>query len=389
MNNDLWNTDWQILTAQQVNTKYNYQGTGTLPALSVTSHTTGNNYVTFYTSNTSQLKNGDLVELTGGTYISNLCSVKAENVVTNTSFGANLPRGLVPSNTSALTARVIQRSDISGVTTHAADNWNKTQSLYFWVDDNSQNLDIGTKRVAAVKKGSSSAEFLTYNIPETIAIGYAGQDYTFKVRVKSAGTWRAYIYNGSTQTYSASQSGSGFIEAQVTANIDTSNPAITVGIEFTGSSGTVSYVSKPIAYATSSIPTGYYRKREGQFRPIVKYTPETLHGASITLPSTSDGYGTYGWLFRVNQETNGVVANDVLGVNFCWEFDCASSDVALAWRNRLAPPHIYGNIAHSVGGQSISTQGDVWFYNGEAFLYSAHSGASFTNVSADYSSFYL
>lgn len=315
--------------------------------------------------------------------------MKIENVVANTSFGTNLPRGLIPTGTSTLTARAIQRSDISGVTTHAADGWMKTQSLWFWVDDNSQNLDIGTKRVAALKKGVSTAEYFTYNVPDTLACGYAGQDYTFKVRVKTGATWRAYINNGASVTYSAAQSGSGFIEAQVTATIDTANPGIAVGIEVTGATGDVFYVSKPIAYAASSIPAGAYRKREGNFRPVVKYTPETLHGASITFPTTADGYGTYGWLFRVYQETNGVVASDVLGVNFCWEADCASGDRALAWRNRLAPPHIYGNILHSVGGQSQSTQGDVWFYNGEAFLYTATSGAAFTSVSADYSSFYL
>jgi hypothetical protein len=393
MQNDLDNTEWQIITAHPEITLMNWQGLGNLPALSCSGHTTGSNLVTFYCSATSQLKNGDLVLISGGHPVLTISSLEVENLIPNVSFQARLPRRVAPPTSSAVTARPIQRGDVSGnYTTHAADGWTKTLQDWFWVDDNPQNQDSGTKRVAAimVKNAGNSKHYRTLSLDDSI--DYAGQPFCVKFRVKSSGDWRIYIKDNGTISYGATQSGSGYVEAQHAITSCSGVGPLEVGVEHLGVNDTVYYYSKPFATNAASIPAGYYRQKDGWFKPVVKYSPNSLSHATIEMPATADSSGAamYGFPVNLRAETNGAMSNDIQAINLSFEAMSSAAGRALAWRDQEPVPHNYGELVYTQGANNMAAgNGEVWLKNGNAYLYSTTASALFTNVSADLSAFYL
>lgn len=397
MRNDLWNTEWQIITAHPIATLYNWQGVGNLPALSISGFTAGTNYPTFYCADTSQLKNGDLITISAAGFPA--WALEVRELVPNVSFKAYMPYNTATPASGAIAVRPIQRGDFStgAGEVHAADGWIKSQSLWFWIDEHSQNQTDGTKRVAAYRRRLGIAEATGYFIPKDIVRSYVGQPYTFKVSVKSAGSWRLFIEDASGITYGNSVSGAGYIEDSLTIPAVTNGDVLIVGIEFTGALGEPYWVAKPIATNSASIPAGYYCKREGWFKPVVKYTPDSYFHSSLTFPSVRDADGaplsnppTYGWPFRARPETNGAMLGDVKAINFCWEGYAGSGGKALAWRDQLAIPHNYGNLFYTqAANQMMANNGIAYLSGGDGYVYTATAGQSFANISADISAFYL
>lgn len=393
MQNDLLNTEWQIITAHKVMTLMGWQGGVTLPALTVSGFLPSANLVTFYCSDTNQLRVGDLFighETNGSqaTDIMGLCSIRVTEIVPNSYFKGYLPRGALSPASRPLIARPIQRGDWIGETGNAADYWNKAAADYFCVDYHAENLDIGTKRVACIVRKTTGASFHQQTLEKDVALDYAGQPYTAKFRVKSNGSWRVYINDNGAVTYGATQSGSGYIESQVSISAVSGVGNLTIGVEHLGAVGTCYFYSKPFATNEASIPDNYYRQSERELIPVVKYTPDTLNGATLTMPTAGDGFGTFGWTVRFYEETNGAVSDDVNSVNLCWEFTCPNANKTLAWRNQQAVPHIYGEIAtNSYSGSKVTGNGKIWLKNGCAFLYTDTAGQAFNLVSADLSSF--
>jgi len=392
-NNILPNTQWQVFSSLDTTTKYNKEGTGTLPSINISSYSTGSNLVTCYTSDTSELKDGDLVSFSAAADANmriSLCEV--ENVVTNTSFQVRLPLGRSPSASAVCTAVPQMRGDISGTSGDGPDGWVKTTTLKCWRDDFDENKVGRSKYQLGLKKGSSSAEYLYHAISNEDLPKLLGKRLAFGIKarhkISTSGYWRAFIQTDSGIQYSVASSGTeGQVEwRELYVDIPNTSTYIYVGIEFQGATDDVIYIAEPIAVINASyLGDGSYNQPKGEVLiPTVKTTPNSFNGASFTFPSTADAAGSYGFAFRIYPETQGAISPDVLGLYLQLESRNDSTNQAFGIRNQEAVPHVYGVLIYSkVAGMMETIGGQVTLKNGKSWVYSNVGGSSVYNVSID------
>jgi len=193
-------------------TKMNREGTGTQYPIVCDRFDVLNNNPTFYTKNTQQLKNGDLVLIEGGGFqwgydgpgfISTPTAVRVVSLVPDTSFVVVAPLGGVTPRSvlNGVTARPICPGYLGQIGNgNAADGWKKTPSMTVWADDFAENTCAGAIRTMGVRKDQSVAETLSWTCPPAQLPKYQGRVVSFGALVypKSAqgrrNTWRPYIF---------------------------------------------------------------------------------------------------------------------------------------------------------------------------------------------------
>ncbi|MDE2227293.1 MAG: hypothetical protein KGJ89_05070 [Patescibacteria group bacterium] len=406
--NILPNTQWQVCTGGQGNGKWLPDGTGAMPAISVSSYTTGSNTVVCTTSNTGQLKVGDLVTFSAAADANmKICSIRVDSLVVNTSFTGTLPLGLAPSASAACTATPTMVGQIAA-SGNGPDGWTKATTLNFWREDNAVNLKTGSLYSLGVQKGSASAETLYSNFVSPDIYLYRGKTLVFGVWVMQkikggSGTWNSFISSdgtgGATNNSASSTAGVGtWTWLEVSYTVPSDATTLSLGINFAGNNADVYYVSQPMGAIGSYLGSGNYCPRLKEILiPIVKYTPLSYNGASVSFPASADGAGTYSFNFKVEPETNGCIAPTVKLINITFEGVNSNAAVAgasprlFAMRDVAAPPIKYGPIM----GQTVSNMksfitGQVQLSTvGQAVFYSGVASDSWYNVSIDINGYVL
>ena len=409
--NLLTNTQWLVCTALSPTTKYNQEGTGTLPAINISSYTTGSNTVTCTVGSggTSELQNGDLVQFSS-TADANLKITfgRVSNLIANTSFQVQCPLGLSPTTSAACTATPQMMGDTTGSTGAGPDGWSKTVSLSCWRDNFSVNSLSGEPYQVGLMKQATTAEDFYYGFEAVKVPLLVGKTLAFgcsvlhKINAGGTGYWQPFVaFNGTggTTIYGPKSTGAtGIVEwGEVTAAIPANATSVSVGIAFNGSISDVAYIGQCISLANCPYigPNNYYPPVRELLIPVVKISPISWNGASITFPSTADAAGTYSFGFQVDAETNGAIMPTVRKLQF--QIEGVNSNAAstgttsrvIAFRDDVSPPIKYAVIM----GQQVA---DVkTFANGEwtmnpgqvnnGIVYGTIASDSWFNVSIDIS----
>lgn len=393
--NLLPNTQWQVCTGLIASTKQLAAGTGAIGATSVSSYTTGSNTVVFTTANTSLLAVGDIVSISAAAHANlKICTLEIESIVANTSFTCKLPINLTGAASAACTATPIVSGDVAGVTGDAADGWSKTSTLLCWRDMWSANVKAGSPYQLGVRKDSASDRLVFHTVPTEDVSAYVGRTIVFGVwvyhKVKGgSGTWRAEITTngtGGTTTTSSAATTTAYEWLEVTVTVPTDATTITVGVNFKGNSADVYYISQPMLAYGSRLGSGNYAPQKGEWLiPIVKMTPLSYDGASVTFPSSFDSSGvSYGFALRFYPETNGAIAPTVRALSMQFEGQDDALGTAFAFRNQEAVPHIYGILNYcTVVSQTMSSEGILTLKSGKAWVYTITSGATWFTCSID------
>lgn len=370
------NTYWQIHSGVGFCTKMNHQGTGNLPALAVSSYTTGSNTVTAFCSDTSQLKAGDLVLFDGADPLMQLCSMEVDSITPNVSFTGRLPLGLKPSISQACAARPIMIGDYDNPVSGAmADGWDKDASLGYWLEDNAVNCDVGFIRSAAFKKTSSGVQSFRHDVPAHQVHKWRGKAITFSIAGKGA-DWRVRIVDGGVDIANAPVSGA-FQRRGVSANISNTCQSLSFVVDLLGEAGSVNYFCGPEP------------AKDGYLIPRVMILFQSFHNANATMTDALSG-GGYGFRFNPYAESNGRITRDVRVINMTWEGRNASHNVAVALRSSASAPAIYSFIRYSdpkdamICSSHLATIGDDG-----AYFYSENQGANLYNMSMEANGYVL
>lgn len=398
--NLLSNTKWQVRTGLSPITIQNHQATGGLPAMSVSSYTTGSNTVVCTTADTSQYKVGDLVTFSGGCHANmKICSSKIEALVVDTSFTVSLPHGALGTSSAACSVVGIQRGDIAASTGSGPDGWTKTSSLSLWVDENSENAYNNSLRQIGLKKTTAGSEYFYHKFNtrldelrgQTVVFGGGGMH---KIKGGS-NTWRAMINcdgTGGGLTVSPPAEGTGYEWCEVFAVIPEDATYVDIGYQLTGDIGDAYFVTHPMSAYGSFLGDWNYAKKSNEYLiPIVKYSPDSWINASIAVPASLSIDGvTYGLPLRFDAETNGVMSADIPAISMQLECRSLTADEAFGLRDQEAVPHKYGILTYSkVTSMMEVAEGILTLDSGHGFAYSATSAAAVYNCSIDINGFQL
>ncbi len=378
--NILPNTQWQVYTTTSPTQKYNAEGTGTMPALSISSYTTGAIVPTFAVSgSTGEVKDGDLLAFQSPADPNLLISyIRVQNLVANSSFEGQIPLGLKTSGSVACTAIPMMIGDMTGSTTLGPDGWSKTQTLNCWRDDQPANKVGALPYQVGLKKAASSAESF-YRALDTMEVAsIAGKTLAFgcsvlhKINSATTGYWQPFIsFNGTggATVYGIKSTGTvGAVEwGEIYAQIPSDATSVSCGVSFNGAVGDVAYVGECMGLPNVQYigASNYAPPVREILIPVVKFSPLSWVGASVTFPSSGDGYGTYSFGFQVDAETNGAIMPTVRKLQFQIEgvnsqtVITGSSPRVMAFRDVLAPPIKYAVIM----GQQVANL--KTFANGE------------------------
>lgn len=396
--NLLPNTAWQINSGVSYCTKYNYQGTGNLPAIALSGYTTGSNTVTASCAtpnpSTSQLKVGDLV-MFDASADSNMqvCSMWVESFVQNSSFTGRLPRGLKPSATHACQARPIMIGDYDNPVSGAmADGWDKDAALGYWIEDNACNLKVWAVRAAAFKKTSSGSQIFRHDVPQSELPRWRGRTFSFgihgmqKIRGGS-GTWRVNIVDSGSTTSSSSASTVGPIyqDSSVTATVSDACTTLSFQVELLGNSGDVYYFCGPRANIGNVLEDWW--PTPGLF-PARVMVGSWLDSTMVFDTQLSNG--DYGFAWMPYQESNGRVAKDVLLPTMTIESRCGTANNFIALRSDQSPPVDYSYVRYSdpINSQKCSSHICTLNDDGVAYFYGTPN-TTWYNASMELNGFFL
>jgi len=316
--NILPNTNWQLWSLLTKQTKVKADGSGAQTVISCTGFTINNNTPTFTTTNTQELKVGDLVEITGGGFYWNYSGVvgappttcvRIAGIVANISFIVRAPFGGVsPAISVAVTATPTVPSNTGLlVNGQSADGWSQATTLSTWPDDFASNSYAGSIRAMGIRKGIIAEENVYFTVAENDIYRYRGRTLTYGINVNQtiqsgAGTWRIGIYdNVNGWRYSASGTGVSLGAYQflsVTAPISASATIIYVSLFLSGTTNDVYY------HALPTCVVGSYLSQEncGQninetIRAGNHWNPPMMTPLAITISAAySLGAGLYGFL---------------------------------------------------------------------------------------------
>lgn len=395
--NLLTNTQWKIRTAIGTITKFGVEGGGTLPTLSVTGFTVSSNTPTFSTSNTSQLKVGDVVKISGGGTNVDLTGIEVTTVTANVSFVGALALGLLSGASAACTAQLITRGDISASTGAGPDPWNKTTALNLWVDDNAANSKSGSKYQVGIQLTAVSAQSFFYPISGSDVNQYIGRTLVFgcwvyyKIR-SGSGTYRPYVTTNLGTTYGPVTSATVYTWVEVSATIGAGATFINAGVEFIGAVNDAAYFSQPMLAFGTALGTGNYfpETRGALFTPVVKFSPAHWINATLNFPAGLVD-GVYPWTFYLKAETLEAVANEIVAAHMELEgVNAGTIGRALALQSTTVAPQLGGPIIYSQTTTVKTTSlGFWWFKAGTGRVYAINASDTWSNVSIDFSGYIL
>lgn len=378
--NFLPNTQWQIATGLSGGAQMRENGTAVESSMTVTGHTTGVNEVTFTTSANGNLRVDDLVLISGGsapaTFKVNY--LRVTEIPSSTTFKAKLQLGVKSDAfTSNYSATIVGVGNGASQATGAGfDGWSKTSGgsgLIIWRDSWTSNTKTGSKYSCGVAKGASDTQAMWHQVPARDLAKYKGRTITFGVWVKhlikgAAGTWRLFVNDGVTQTYSTSATSQSFAWKELSASVSSSATILYVGIEFLGASGDVYYVSQPMGVLGTFIGEGNYNQPKNEVLiPLVHAQFISLNNASPALPSAlsaatgkgndtdlvgSDNSAFKTFMIDPYAETNGAIAPTVKSVTCKLEGRCESEGDAwgIGNNNVAGGAFVFGMLMYSVRG---------------------------------------
>jgi hypothetical protein len=413
--NLLPNTQWQVFDSLPVMTKMNFQGTGTQAQISVTSYSASGVYNTFNTSNTQQLKNGDLVAVSANSDpVLTRSPWHVQNLVTNTSFGGLSPFQGAVGATSSATITPLTAGDVSGTTTQGPTGWTKTSTMILWRDDFASNAQPGSHYTLGMRKGANTTESLTFTAAYGDVPQYQGRNVVCGGWVLSKlnagnGQWKFGIHDGTQNVFSATNAGA-YTWAEVTATISTVATSFSFDLEEIGTSGDGYYLSQPICAYGTFLGAGNYVQNPGEhidFRNhpgLVNLVPLTQ-----TFPSSTFSFGSYtstvyGWELNIEAVTQGAIAGTVKAVDMQVEFvsptagkqvfttPCIGIGGILIFGSELNTPSVSTTIASNsrmaIDGGScldVTTQiGGAIPEPGYFAIWSGTAGMTYTNLTYDF-----
>lgn len=424
--NILPNCQWQlwgdVVGGSSPITKQLQNGTGSQTAVSYTSFTPTNAAPVFLTTNTQQIKVGDLVTLpasfwgfSGVGYINVPTAVRVSAVVPNTSITVVSP---FTSTVSVQGGSVSPASSSAGVMTPVCagalgtgvlgpDGWNKTSSLNIWADDFASNQCPGSIRTLGIRKGSASTESMSWQCPTSQLSQYLGRIITFGVLIRQSvqggsGTWAATItdsVNGTTTSipgtgtsYTDSLYG-GFEFISIQAPVSATSTNLTLSLNFNGAVGDVYYVSVPTAVL------GYNLGREnlGQnkneiIRSKGHWNPPLLTPLQITFPTSAfpSSGSLYGYsqcdLQALSMDT---VDKSVAMVSCKLELTTPTVGASLFIANNLPTGLIFGPQTTTQVANVLNSTSMTWLplYDGGTFsMFTGNSGLVVTTGTFDFDS---
>lgn len=396
LDNFLPNCQWQLTTVGTGTwsgggipsiTKYNFQGTGTQAPINCTGFDTASNTPTFYTTDTQQVKVGDIVVIESGGFLWDYpgvgqinvpTGVRVTNLVANTSITVQAPfNGKTPGTSFACTARPICGGILAASSNgQCADGWVKDPSVTYWVDDFSVNACPGALRVLGINTSVSSPSFISYNVPPKQLKRFAGRTVSFGALVRQkaqggSGTWRMYIYdtvNGFR--YSSNGTGASYTNASynnfefnsVTAAIDLNTTRIEIGIQFNGNAGDVYYVALPTGVFNDIITVDNLGQNTVDLmRTVGHWNPPLLTPFYIHFPATEiiPGSGLYGY-DNIDLEAISLCAvhNSVPMVKCKIEFTTNTVNATLLTGTKVDYSYIFGPQQYTqVAGVTCAGQG--------------------------------
>lgn len=406
--NLLPNTQWQIWSRVGYITKPNYQGTGTQSPIAVSSFTTGSNTCVFTTSNTGQLKVGDIGYFSSGDAAITRAPMRVTAVTTNTSFTCLLPFQATATTSSAVSFVPITVGDLTGASGGAGpDRWQRYTPAgtmpKIWKDDFSVNNKAGSPYSVALQKTDSSSQAFYCNIDAQQRLKILGRQVTFGCWVYQktqggSGTWDLYINDGSV-TQSTNGTGSsvgGFQWLEVTATVSSSATFLSCGIHLNGNNGDTYYVSQPMLAFGSSIGQGKYIQNLNEMLWFDAHVnPPTLTPFVGAFPTTLlPGATWYGYELDLEAICYCQLDRTLKSFNVKWEATSATVGLNLFILSSMAGPNVFGgqvsivvaNVMHSCSSaDSPVDTGDVYGVGYFALSSGSTSGGYFSNITIDIS----
>lgn len=345
------NSEWQLLTLTGAGPKVKADATGFEDAITVASYSTSSNTAVCQTSDTKNLKVGDLVKFDASAHANlQIAPMRVTSVTVNTSFNVGIPRGLTGVTTAACTCQPWDAGGDSLIGTgDGPDGWSKTTGAMVWREDNTVNLKPGARYACGFKKYSVSRENLYVIMPTREVYQFRGKSFVFGCGVMQkikagAGTWRLWVNVDGVEVFSAYATAQTYQWLEKTLTIADTAAAISYGISFEGSLSDVYYVTQPMAGVGDYLGDwNYSRVRNEYFIPKVQFNPATMVGATVSMPATplasSDntvahggGVGNqFGFKMRLPAESGGRIAPTVRAIQM--QLEAKSADTLLPRSN--------------------------------------------------------
>jgi hypothetical protein len=410
--NLLPNSQWEIMSAEGVGTKWNVEGAGTMAPVSFTGYSVGSNSVTvFVKGSTGELKVGDLIYLgsTSGIDPALLASwMRVTAVKANASFTVRCPHGLSPRVSSggrAIPAAVAGTGAIG--TGDAADGgWKKTTSMPIWREDNPVNLPPDAYYALAAHKDIGGPEAIWWEGPHdvtrfrshTVSLGV----WVYHKIHGGSGTWQAYIKTdgagGRRVVSAAAPAVSGAYRWEtVTFAVPADATYIQAGVLLNGAAGDTYYLADPVFAVASELDPSSYTKPQETLFPLVHISPADWINATLVF-NAACGFG-YCFGFDAYAETQGAIAPTVVhafgeleGIDSGPVVRGPGGSRLMAWYDREAAPERSGGFLaqYAADVKSFSNSFDMPFDGtGHAVLVSGVADDSWYNVSLEFDGFYL
>jgi hypothetical protein len=384
--NLLPNTQWQVCTALPIATKYNIEGTGTLPLISVSDYSKGTNLVKFKTSNTTHLIKGEIVKFEDPTHpFVKLTGIRIENIIANKSFTGGLPLGLVLPSDIAVNqpawARIIMPGDLVGITGDGADGWKKTVELWCWRDTHRENNQPGSRYQMGLKKTSDKEQSYYREIPLDDVDKYKGRQVVFGIWVKQKikqglGTWHLFInqYDAQGKLLSSSLSKRGNLREyqwrEISTKVFVDAVNLLIGIELLGDRQDTYYLSQPMLAYGAYLGEGNYAQPNNEYLiPMVHFSPNDFINARIDFPIVPNSVGDYGFPMRLYAESMTAIAPTVKAISMQIEGRCDVLNRGFATRDQEKNPIILGVLVYAVAsGQMMTGEGLITLKQGDFYI---------------------
>lgn len=356
---------------------------------------------------------GSLIAFAGSAHTAlkqSTMEVLTVNYTANT-FTFQTPNGLIPTAGAVTTAcRPVMRADMGAGSTHSSagtgngpDHWKKTPSAHIWVERFPAAGTVGMTGAPGFLShlGPNDSRLLLFR-PTNNGPNYfyqtavnvrdlRGRQVTFGQYVDrvAAGTGRLVAVIDGVQTLGdTTVVANGKTWLEMTVTIPDGAMVIDTGFHAVDSANAPWRLSQPMFILGTHIGEGNYRPPpRGIEEPLlVKQTPDTYFGRSITFPPEGSAGLGYGVRVNVFAETGGAIAKDVKRIRGQLEAVSGGANRAISTRNTFNSNIRYGHIIHfadngekrgETGDFLLDDEGCFWFFTDVA-------SAPYTGVSMDF-----
>jgi hypothetical protein len=391
--NLLPNARWQINSALGLVAKPTIAGTGAMPAISVSSYTTGATAITANCGSTGELKVGDLLSFSGAHDYLQIATL-AVNGMSNSSLSLRLPLGLKAATSAACAAQPVTVGDMAGVTGNGPDGWSKSPELLMWIDDHPENLPAACTRAVGLKKTIDGPQYFYFHVPADKLPMYLGKTFSLAANAKhkvkgGSGTWRLFVNDGATVSYGFTAGTQAYTDTAFSAYISPTATGVDMGIVLDGNAGDVYYFAEPRANLGITA-NAYWPQQNERLVPTVMQLFATFHDANYTFNQT-DAAGHYSFRFTPYADSNGRIAPDVRVINLTWEGRNAATGQAIAMKSAEAAPVVMGMVNYSkvAGAMECLPFEATMGPDGSAYFYSETLNSNIYNSSMEANGFTL